>query len=83
MVSKTISKTDSAGAKKAKKRQTGRPYIRLDDEVLDEKLVKMRRQHDVQNSRLIILADRISKHEHEKRCREHDVKTEEDVSDEN
>jgi hypothetical protein len=55
----------------------------MDDDVLAEKIAKMKQQFDVANSRLIILADRISKHEHEAKCREHDSKLSEQLNGEN
>jgi hypothetical protein len=64
---------------KKKSRVTGRPLIKLDTEVIKEKLVKMRQQYEVANSRLIILADRIAKHDYEIKCREHDEKLSEQL----
>ena len=64
---------------KKRPRVTGRPFIKMEDVVLAEKLTKMKQQYEVANSRLIILADRISKHEHESKCREHDSKLSEDL----
>tara|TARA_Y100000389_G_scaffold110582_1_gene107686 strand:+ start:2579 stop:2929 length:351 start_codon:yes stop_codon:yes gene_type:complete len=72
----------NAGIKK-RPRVTGRPFIKMEDEILAEKITKMKQQYDVANSRLIILADRISKHEHESKCREHDTKLSEDLIVEN
>jgi hypothetical protein len=58
---------------KKKQRVTGRPYIKLDDDVLDQKIKSMKHQYSVASSRLVILNDRIAKHEHEKTCRTHDA----------
>ena len=64
---------------KKKPRVTGRPLIKLDTEAIQEKLGKMRQQYEVANSRLIILADRISKHDYEIKCREHEEKLSEEL----
>lgn len=58
---------------KKKKRVTGRPLIKMEDAALLEKISKMQSQREVAQSRLVILNDRLSKHEHEMKCREHDV----------
>ena len=80
----TVRSNGSANATiKKRPRVTGRPFIKMEDELLAEKIVKMKQQFDVANSRLIILADRISKHEHEAKCREHDSKLSEQLNGDN
>jgi len=67
---------------KKRPRVTGRPLIKLEDDILHEKVDKMRKQYEVANSRLIILADRIAKHEHEVKCRKHDLEMSEQLAEE-
>lgn len=73
------SSMSSMSSIKKKPRVTGRPLIKLDTEAIQEKLGKMRQQYEVANSRLIILADRISKHDYEIKCREHEEKLSEEL----
>jgi hypothetical protein len=67
--------TDSVSAEiiKKRKRVTGRPLIKMEDSVLTDKISRMQKQREVAQSRLIILVDRLTKHEHEVKCREHDA----------
>ena len=58
---------------KKRKRVTGRPLIKMEDAVLVDKIAKMQNQKEVAQSRLVILNDRLAKHEHEMKCREHDA----------
>ena len=58
---------------KKRKRVTGRPLIKMEDAVLVDKITKMQNQKEVAQSRLVILNDRLAKHEHEMKCREHDA----------
>ena len=45
----------------------------VEDAVLLDKITKMQNQKEVAQSRLVILNDRLAKHEHEMKCREHDA----------
>ena len=45
----------------------------MEDAVLLDKIAKMQNQKEVAQSRLVILNDRLAKHEHEMKCREHDA----------
>ena len=47
--------------------------IKMEDAVLVDKITKMQNQKEVAQSRLVILNDRLAKHEHEMKCREHDA----------
>ena len=66
---------------KKRKRVTGRPLIKIEDAVLVDKIGKMQNQKEVAQSRLVILNDRLSKHEHEMKCREHDATAAGDIVD--
>lgn len=73
MPSKKGTSPASTDPAKKRKRVTGRPLIKIDDVMLLDKITKMRHQREVAQSRLVILNDRLYKHEHEVKCREHDT----------
>ena len=70
---KSPTSVPTAEISKKRKRVTGRPLIKMEDAVLVDKIAKMQNQKEVAQSRLVILNDRLAKHEHETKCREHDA----------
>ena len=70
---KSPTSVPTAEIAKKRKRVTGRPLIKMEDAVLVDKIAKMQNQKEVAQSRLVILNDRLAKHEHEMKCREHDA----------
>ena len=66
---KSPTSVPTAEISKKRKRVTGRPLIKMEDAVLVDKIAKMQNQKEVAQSRLVILNDRLAKHEDRKSTR--------------